>query len=180
MIKKINPVLDNVVFALLYWGISHLNWLVFSSVGVLPMPIWPAAGLAFVGALYRGWKIAPGIIVGTFLANYISLGAPLQFALLIPVMNTLGPLIGAVIVRRQLSTEFKVTDIKDILIIFSSGLLLVPILTATGGIGFKLLLGLIPFEVFFTAWMKWIVAHLSGTLLIGLPLFIWVRIGRPQ
>ncbi|MBI9103145.1 MAG: MASE1 domain-containing protein [Spirochaetales bacterium] len=180
MNNKKNPVFDNLIFAFLYWGISHLNWLLFSRVGILPMPIWPAAGLAFVGAFYRGWKIAPGIALGTFLSNYISLGAPLLYALLIPVMNTLGPLVGAALARRKVSLELNLIHIEDVLVIFISGILIVPLLTATGGIGFKWMLGLLPAEVLVTSWLKWFVAHLSGTLLIGIPLFAWVRVGRQR
>jgi hypothetical protein len=36
----------NLVIAAVYWGVSWLNWFLFRSGGVLPMPIWPAAGPA--------------------------------------------------------------------------------------------------------------------------------------
>lgn len=43
---KTNLLVLNLIVLATYWGVSHVNWLVFKNVGVLPMPIWPAAGMA--------------------------------------------------------------------------------------------------------------------------------------
>ena len=174
-IKK-NIILDNVLFALSYWGISHINWIIFNKLGVLPMPVWPAAGLALVGSYYWGWAVAPGIALGTFLANYFSLGAPLVYALLIPVMNTLGPVSGGLLLRKRVSRDLKVVDILSLMWVFLIGLFYIPALSAAGGIGFKWLLGLAGEEGFFRSWLKWYTAHASGTLLVSVPLFIILRI----
>ncbi len=99
---------ENILVVLAYWGISHLNYTIFQSVGVLPMPIWPAAALAFVVAFYRGWRVAPGIAFGTIMANYYSLHATWIYACCIAIMNTLGPIIGATLMRNRISMDFTI------------------------------------------------------------------------
>jgi len=73
-------IIENLIVAGLYWGVSHINWMLFKTGGVIPMPIWPAAAVAFVFALIRGWRVAPGIAAGTILANTVSLGGPVDLA----------------------------------------------------------------------------------------------------
>ncbi len=172
-------VVENLVVALAYWGVSQANFIIFSNAGVLPMPIWPAAALAFVVAFYRGWRVAPGIVVGTVLANHFSLGAPWVFACSIAVMNTFGPLIGANLMRRRVSRELTIGGAGDLAICFLLAVILTPMLTATGGVGFKWLLGLMPGSAVPIAWLKWALAHSTGTLLFATPVFAWLK-GRPS
>ncbi|HNX90871.1 MAG TPA: MASE1 domain-containing protein [Candidatus Omnitrophota bacterium] len=168
-------VAENLAVALAYWLISHLNWLIFKNVGVLPMPIWPAAALAVVVAFYRGWQIAPGIAIGTILANYYSLGAPWGYAVCIAIMNTAGPIIGAGMMRWRVSAKINIRSFGDVMFCFLAIIILVPVLTATGGIGFKWLLGLIPANEVVSAWLKWAVAHSLGTLVFGVPVFAFLK-----
>jgi integral membrane sensor domain MASE1 len=165
---------ENLLVAVGYLGISHLNFIFFKNVGVLPMPIWPAASLAIIAAFYRGWKVAPGIAIGTILANHLSLGAPLIYACCISVMNTIGPIIGSAIMRNRLSEKLQVKSISDAIISILAIALLTPILSACGGIGFKWLLGLIKSQVVFIAWCKWLISHSSGTIFFAIPIFVWL------
>ncbi len=157
-------VVENLIIALAYWGLSKANFMIFSHVGVLPMPIWPAAALAFVVAFYRGWRVAPGIAVGTVLANHFSLGAPWVFACCIAVMNTLGPVLAAVMIRRRISGKSWPTwSRRDVTVLFLASV-----------IGSKWLLGLIPFSAVPQAFLRWDLAHALGTLLFAPPLLIWL------
>lgn len=150
-----------------------MNWLVFSSVGVLPMPIWPAAALAILAAMRSGWAVAPGIAAGTILANYFSLNAPLSFAFCISVMNTIGPVLGAAIIKMRITSDLVFKNFTDIIVVLMVGIVLVPMLTALGGIGSKVLLGLLPGDMFWGAYLRWAMAHSLGTLLFALPYIIW-------
>lgn len=99
--SAIHLIRDNLLIAALYWGISHINRVFFSSYGVLPMPIWPAASLAVAVGLVLGWRGAPGIALGTILANAISLGSSVWVAAGISVMNTAGPIFGTWLIRKS-------------------------------------------------------------------------------
>ncbi len=166
-------ILENLAAALSYWGISHLNWMVFSGVGVLPMPLWPAAALALVVALHRGWRIAPGVAAGVVLANHFSLGAPWSLALCISVMNTIGPVWGAILIKKRITDDLVVNNTNDFVLALLIGVGLVPLLTALGGIGSKFALGMQPSHALPFALGRWAMAHSLGTLLFALPYLIW-------
>jgi len=166
--------MENLGVAVAYTGIAYLAFLIFHGLGVMPMPIWPSAALAIVVAVYRGWTIAPGLSLGTLAANYYILGASLPYALCIALMNTLGPLAGGYLLRRRVSTRLRIQGWGDMLIFFFAVLLLPPAMAATGGIGFKWLLGLISTDELVVGWMKWAIAHCLGTLLFATPVFAWM------
>ena len=172
-------VVENTAVALAYSGLAYLTYMIFHGLGVMPMPIWPSAALAIVVAFYRGRAIAPGLVVGTVLANALILGASLFYALCIALMNTMGPLAGGVLLRHRVSTQLLICSVGDILIFVFAVLLLPPAMSATGGIGFKWLLGLMPVDAFMVGWMKWAIAHCLGTLLFATPVFAWMAFKGP-
>ena len=172
-------ILENGSVAAVYWGVSHLNWLVFKGVGVLPMPIWPAAAVALVAAMHYGWRIAPGIALGTILANRYSVGAAWDYSSCIAVMNTLGPLLAAAVIRGRVAGKtWGAWTRTDITILFLAGVVLAPLLTASGGIGSKWLLDLIPSSAVPQAMMRWGLAHALGALLFAPPLLLWFMKGE--
>ncbi|NDV22423.1 MASE1 domain-containing protein [Desulfovibrio sp. JC022] len=165
--------LENIAVAAVYWLVSHLNWLIFSSVGVLPMPIWPAAAVAITAALYRGWSIAPGLALGTILANHFSLGAPWGFAFCIAVMNTLAPVLGALLIKKNNGGDLHFRSVGNMGFAIVVGVLLVPLLTALGGIGSKFMLGMLPESKVVISIMRWAMAHALGTVIFAVPYFAW-------
>jgi len=171
--------LENGLTLLAYWALAHLTFLVFSDLGVLPMPVWPSAAVAMVMAFCRGWKIAPGLAIGTILANHFSLSSPLGYAFSLALMNTAGPLLGASIIRRQVSSRLAIGGFVDLLICFCAILIITPMLTATGGIGFKFFFGMIPASGIVVGWLKWTIAHSLGALLFATPVFAWMALKEP-
>ncbi len=166
--------LENAAIALGYMLLASLAFLLFRRLGVLPMPIWPSAALAIIVAVFRGWCVAPGLALGTVLANFCILGSTLPLALGIALMNTLGPLVGGWVVRRLVTTRLIIRGPVELLCCFAAIVLLPPVLTACGGIGCKWLLGMIPADQLAISWMKWAVAHALGSLLFAVPVFAWL------
>ena len=163
---KARLVLENVAVLLAYWGLSHLDWLVFNRLSILPMPFWPAAGLALVAAVMRAWRIAPGIALGAILANRWSLSASWAYASCIGLTNTLGPLAAAAIIRKRIAGRpWLQWQGKDYTAVFIAGVVLAPVITATGGIGAKWILGIIPFASVARDFARWWLGHAIGTLL---------------
>ncbi len=160
--------LTNGMVALAYWAVSHLNWLFFRHVGILPMPIWPAAAVAIIAGLYWGWRIAPALAVGTLLANHFSLGASWACSAGIAVMNTAGPLLAVSWANMKRNVETENVSVRLFKLVVAS-LFLAPALTATGGIGAQWLLGVIPLETVGPKWLRWFIAHSSGALLFVPP-----------
>lgn len=58
----------NVVVALAYGAIGGLSLVVAQFTG-LASPVWPAAGMAFAIVYQLGWRLMPGVAVGSFLVN---------------------------------------------------------------------------------------------------------------
>ena len=166
--KEITPLLfivENLLVAGLYWGISHINWMLFKAGGVLPMPIWPALAVAFAAALIRGWKVAPGIAAGTLLANTLSLGGSVVFASGIAVMNTAGPVLAAYLCRRNTSSINPFQTLRDTFIFLFYGVILVSLMTSTGAEFFKWMLGLVQTENIPLDWLRFLLANITGSLL---------------
>ncbi len=161
---------NNLYVIVLYWGVSHVNYLIFHNLGILPMPVWPAASIAFIAAYYFGWKVSPGIALGAIAANYFSLGSSFIFACMISIMNTIGPTVSALLIKKyEHSAEYKIR--RGVFLLIFLGAILTPVLTATGGIGSKFILGLIPVDKALSGWLKWALAHMTGTLIIAGPFF---------
>ena len=167
-------VLETAAIALGYALLASMTFALFSRLGVLPMPIWPSAALAIVVAVYRGWRAAPGLALGTVLANFCVLGSSFAFALGIAIMNTLGPLAGGWIVRRLATSRLIIKGPAELLGCFIAIVLLPPLLTATGGIACKWLLGMVSADDLVVGWMKWAVAHALGSLLFAVPVLAWL------
>jgi integral membrane sensor domain MASE1 len=168
-------ILENIAVAAVYWGISYLNWLIFRGVGVLPMPVWPAAAIAIITALYRGWAIAPGIAVGTILANHFLLGASWPFSCCISIMNTLGPILGAMLIKRKSGGRVFFGTPGNIAFGIVVGIVFVPLLSAFGGVGSKYMFGLVTDDKVFTSIIRWAMAHGLGTFFFGIPVLAWLQ-----
>ncbi len=171
---------ENGAVALGYWFITYLNWLLFSSVGIMPMPIWPAAALALIAALYRGWLVAVGIAVGVVLADSVTLGVSLNLAASVSIMNTLAPILGAVLIKKRISSELKIKSFSDFIVVFLIGCVFVPFVASLGGVGSMLLFGELSTDMALSSIVRWTMAHSLGTLLFALPYLIWAESRRPE
>ncbi len=165
--------LINILIILGYWGISAINYIIFNGFGHFPMPIWPAAGIAITTSFYFGWSIAPGIALGSILANHYSLGSSWRFAVCISIMNTIAPELAGYLLRRLLTKDFIFKNTRNILLCFIIALILTPMATAAGGSVSKYLLGIITHEQLFNTFSKWAMAHSLGTFIIGTPIFTY-------
>ncbi len=172
--KNTGLILQNIILALIYWGLSYTNYLLLKEIGLLPMPIWPAAGIAFAAAYYYGLKITPGLALGAFLANYLTLGSSWEFALGISVMNSLAPQLTAWMMHRIIEVQKPLKTYYIVLLCFCLALIITPLLTALGGIGTKYLLGLVDAANFAPDFFKWTLAHSIGTIIFASPIFIYL------
>ena len=159
--------------SLAYWAISWLNWALFKRGGVLPMPIWPAAGFAVAAAYRLGWRAVPGLYLGTLWANALTLGSGWNLAAIIGILNALAPWLAVRLVQRWTGKRDPFDSIRNFALFVAFAVLLHPALTATGGIGGRLLLGDIPASAFLDRWESWWLGHASGTILFAPILLLW-------
>jgi two-component system cell cycle sensor histidine kinase PleC len=95
----------------LYWAVANaavgaayflLGWLVskfFAAYGLFPAPIWLPAAIATVGAIAGGWRVFPGIFLGSYAANAVLFAPSVHVTAIISLTNALGPVVGAIALR---------------------------------------------------------------------------------
>jgi MASE1 len=90
----------NLAATALYFLMAALVSRFFAAYGLFPAPIWLPAGIATVVAMIGGFRVLPGIFLGSFLANDLLFAPPLYITAIISTANALGPVLGAVLLRR--------------------------------------------------------------------------------
>ena len=170
---------ENLLIACGYWLVSQAVVWFFADFGMLPASLWPAAAVALVAALIKGKKAAPGIYLGSILANAVSLGAPWFSAALIGIMNTIGPLAAAHIIQKRTDRPFLFTTTSGLAVFLLAGVLLHSVLTASGGMAALLLSGELALAGAPFAWLRWLVADIGGVLFFAPAIILWLDRPRP-
>lgn len=166
-------IIETLLIMTVYWGVAHVNFMLFRRGGVLPMPLWPSAAVGLSAALVYGWRATPGIAAGSLLANAVSLGSGWLLASIIALTNTLGPTLAAHIIRRKASAIPPFDSLRNVVLFLTLGVVLMAAITATGGIGGKWLLGQLPVTALISSWAKWWIAHAMGALLFTPVILGW-------
>ncbi|HEX7335562.1 MAG TPA: MASE1 domain-containing protein [Gemmatimonadales bacterium] len=98
--------------AAVYYAAARLG-LHFASIGQSVSLIWPPSGLAFAALTLLGYQYWPGVALGAFLAN-AGTDIPLVATVVIACGNTLGPLIGAMTLRRLAGERPDLGDLRTV------------------------------------------------------------------
>ena len=149
--------------------------------------IWPAAGIALAALLKFGYRLWPGVLLGSFLANLTVPGSAsltaLQFTdLILPFAiasgATLQAVIGRWLAQRSFDNEFELIEVRSILSFvllvgfvgcLTSSLIGVSSLVATGAVA----INDAPFN-----WLNWWVGDSLGVILVT-PL-VYAAFGAPE
>jgi integral membrane sensor domain MASE1 len=111
-----NLLLLNLLLALGYGVIGTISLLTVRDTG-LAAPVWPAAGIAMAAVLAYGWRVAPGVALGSILVNVPAVLGQ-QFALstvvLVPLAVACGAalqaLAGSTLVKRYVGDNLTLID----------------------------------------------------------------------
>lgn len=139
--------------------------------------VWPPAGIALAAFLLKGNRIWPAVFLGAFVSNAIS-HEPVYTAAGIAVGNTLGPLLGAMLLRRFVKIETQLDRVRDVLGLALFGSVLAMVVTATNGVSNLILGGIVPLQAAFSVWWVWWVGDAMGALLVAPAILTWA--GSPQ
>lgn len=154
-----------VAVTLLYFVSARLG-LAFAVVGNTVTLVWPPSGIALVALLLFGYRLAPGIFLGAWIAN-ASTGLPIEQSSLIALGNVGEALAGTFLLTRL--TDFR-TDLsrrKDILLLFVLAACVATAVSATVG-AFVLVWGrVVDFSGYFTVWISWWLGDMMGILVIA-------------
>ncbi|MCP1291715.1 diguanylate cyclase [Chromobacterium sp. S0633] len=144
-----------------YWGLARLLMAGFMNAETWLTPAWFPAGLAMAVALRGGQRYGMGLAAGSLLFSLLSRQLPLADALLIAGANTVGSLLGALLVRYRCGRRLPLHSLSYVQA-FIAGAALAAAVAAMGGTA-ALLHGqpqlLLPLGRHFIAW--WL-ADLAG------------------
>ncbi|HEX9174151.1 MAG TPA: EAL domain-containing protein [Telluria sp.] len=184
MIRRTGNIL---LLALVYYLVGRFSLLLALAPGYAA-PIWPAAGIALAAVLVFGNRVAPGVWLGSFLANVAvsfdsSSTAALVKSLLLPTAigagATLQALAGAFLIRRFVGFPTALDRLKDVIKFLGLGALVSCVLSASIGATVLLLAGMLAPERFaFTFWAWWI-GDTIGVVLVTPLVLTWFGQPRP-
>ncbi|SOE17128.1 PAS domain S-box-containing protein [Hoeflea halophila] len=143
--------------------------------------IWPASGIALGALFIYGWRLWPGILLGSFLLNSYISGAytpeagldstKLLTALAIACGSSLQGLLGYGLVRRAVGLPLTLDRFRQILLLFVIAGPLACIVAASIGVGSLYASGILPTEELAENWFTWWAGDVFG-ILIFLPLIL--------
>ena len=166
--------LVNLIAIAAYFALGLVVNLFFAAYGVFPAPIWLPAGIAMVTAMIGGLRVLPGLFLGSFLTNMVLFSAPFSEATIISATNALGPVIGALVLRRLRPENGLFTSFVGVIAFLACTTFLSPAISATGGtIGISIGTPF-AFEAFYSTWVNWWLTDSGGTLYLAPALVLWL------
>jgi PAS domain S-box-containing protein len=129
-------------------------------------PVWPAAGIALAAFLIVGTRAWPAIAAAAFVVNYLS-PVSFQAALAIAGGNTLGPLVGASLIRRLPGFRPSLSRLEDVLGLVGIAVPASAAMTATIGVSALFFTHIDPWTRSWPAWIVWWLGDAAGALLVA-------------
>ncbi|MDQ1835093.1 bifunctional diguanylate cyclase/phosphodiesterase [Massilia scottii] len=175
-----------VVLALLYYIAARLGLRMALAPGYAA-PIWPAAGIALAAVLILGNRVAPGVWLGSLLANVAisfdaSGTASLVKSLLLPasiaVGATLQAIAGACLIRRFVGFPTPLDRVEDVIKFLGLGGPVSCVISASMGTSAVLLAGMLPANAYAITWSVWWSGDAIGVLVATPLVLTWF--GQPQ
>ncbi|MGE0716662.1 MAG: MASE1 domain-containing protein [Alphaproteobacteria bacterium] len=168
----------NAVTALLYCALGLAVSEFFASYGLFPAPIWLPSSIAVVAAMAGGVRLAPGIFLGSFVANWLLFQPPVYEAALISLANAAGPLAGAAMLSRFRPERGLFTRFSGVVAFILCLVVLHPAITASGGTACLALEGGKDAGALYSIWIAWWLSDSGGTLCFAPALLLWLGTER--
>jgi len=131
------------------------------------------------GALLAlGFEVAPGIVIGSFLAN-MSVGVPLPVAAVISVGAIVAALTAAILLNRVARFQITLDRIKDVLALIVLAAVLSTAMSALIGTTTVFGGGLMPVAEYGAAFLKWWLGDMMGVLVVAPPLLSLLAYPNP-
>jgi signal transduction histidine kinase len=164
----------NLATAVGYFVLGLIVSRFFAAYGLFPAPIWLPAGVATVAAMAGGPRVLPGIFLGSFLANDLLFAPALYVTTTISITNALGPVIGALVLRRVRPERGLFTSFVGVIAFIICTTFLSPAISAAGGtLGMALGHPIDPMELY-SRWVNWWLTDSGGTLYLAPALILWM------
>ncbi|MDP3072397.1 MAG: PAS domain S-box protein [Opitutaceae bacterium] len=171
--------------AALYFASARLG-LQLAMPGGHVAPLWPAAGVALAVIYLRGWRLWPGIWLGSCATNFwdfseraLGLPAALGVAALLALGASAAALAGAALLQRFLHGRNPLERLRDVGGFMALGGLAGCLPSATLGVAALGLTGIVPRAGFGTTWLTWWLGDVTGVFIVAPLLLAWMG-SRPK
>jgi len=164
----------NLATAAAYFTLGLIVSRFFAAYGLFPAPIWLPAGVATVAAMVGGLRLLPGIFLGSFLANDLLFDPALYVTVTISVTNALGPVVGALVLRRLRPARGLFTSFVGVIAFIVCTTFLSPAISAAGGTLGMALGHPIDVMELYSRWVNWWLTDSGGTLYLAPALILWM------
>ncbi len=145
-------------------------------------PVWAPSGIALAALLLCGWRVWPGIWLGSFAANlWDFVGSPMSLATDIATSATLGAgasaaaLLGAQLLFRYVGQRSPLERVRDVWAFLALGGALSCLVSATVGVTALCLGGFAPWSAYGQVWLTWWVGDTLGVFVVAPLLLAWYR-----
>ncbi|MEM5438785.1 MASE1 domain-containing protein [Paraburkholderia diazotrophica] len=165
------------IVALAYYAGAKTG-LAYAVVGGAISLVWPSSGIALVALLALGFRVAPGIAIGSFLAN-VSGGVPVAVAAIIGTGSMVGTLTAAIVLNRVTRFQITLDRINDVLAFIGVAAVMSTAVSALVGTTALLAGGLVPATQYVAAFLKWWLGDMMGVLVVAPPLFSFLTYSNP-
>jgi two-component system, sensor histidine kinase and response regulator len=145
--------------------------------GTNASPVWPPSGIGLAAVLLFGLRVWPGILIGAFLANLMTLpltGAGFLASAGICVGNTLEHVVALLLIRRLVGWESPFEHAAHVFRLIATAVVSSAV-ASTCGTASLWLTGIIPGEIFNAVWFTWWLGDTAGMLIMAPAIYCWWR-----
>lgn len=173
--------MEQVVVAAAYWVAGKLALLLAIPPGYATA-VWPAAGLALAGMLLLGYRIWPGVLLGSFLINFwtsfdpssaAAIAKSVTLALGIGAGAALQAAGGAWLVRRWVGFPNEFTDERAVIKLLVGCVPVSCFVSPTVGVTALFLAGVVPGSSCLFNWWTWWVGDTIGAMIFAPLALLW-------
>jgi integral membrane sensor domain MASE1 len=172
--------------AALYFIVGKLALLLVIPPGYAT-PVWPAAGIALAALLLFGYRLWPGVVLGSFLINFGTafeasgtdlILKPLVLASSIGLGAALQAVVGTLLVRRYAGFPNTFTKVNEITKLLAFGGPISCMISATAGTTSLVIGDEISWTEYWFSWCTWWVGDTIGVLIVTPLVLLWI--GEPR
>ncbi len=152
----------------------------------LASPVWPPAGVAFAATLHYGWRVLPGVFLGSLGTNVLWLAQidqpdprNLLVASAIGIGAALGAAAGAALVHRFVGQVRRLDTPRAVILTLALGGLLATTIAPTIGVAAQLTTGLLSTSQAAFGWLTWWVGDSIGVIVFA-PLVLMLLPSQAQ
>jgi two-component sensor histidine kinase/integral membrane sensor domain MASE1 len=169
-------VLQVVAVAGVYYLAARLG-LLLQLPGTNASPVWPPSGIALAAMLLFGRRLWPGVLIGAFLANLLTLPSSLgglTAAAVIALGNTLEALIAASLILRLTGARNPFESVPHVFRFVLAAAAACAVASSIGAASLTLT-GIIPAVIAGNVWFTWWLGDTAGLLILAPALVGWGR-----